>query len=151
LRLAARLTTRGLPAVGRGRLAWLRLDDHPVAAALAARRLSGALEAPLVLALAGPRTEVLEGLLREQDLVVVVTREPAGALARLAVAGSDVPAIACAPLASGPARLLALAGISGGRTLDAPLRAAVQRLAKPPEAHTMALRAPTADPAGADW
>ena len=32
-RLAARLSARELPAVGRGRLAWLALDDHPVAAA----------------------------------------------------------------------------------------------------------------------
>jgi hypothetical protein len=148
LRLAARITGRGLPATGRGRLAWLQRADHPVAAALAARRLSGALEVPVVVALAGPRTEVLEGLLREQDLVVIVAREPQGALARLAVAGCDVPALACAPLAPGPSRLLALAGLAGARTLDPPLRAAVQRLAAPPPADQPAA---AVDQAGADW
>ena len=148
-RLAARLTARGLPAAARGRLAWLRLLDHPVAAALAARRLSGALEAPLVIAVAGPRSDALEGLLREQDLIVVVAREPDGPLARLALARCDVPSIACAPLPHGPARLLALAGLAGARTLDAPLRTAARDLAGPPPspAHATA----SIEAARTDW
>ena len=150
LRLAARLTGRGLAAAARGRLAWVRLAVHPVAAALAARRLSGALEAPVVLALAGPRTEVLEALLREQDLVVIVTEEPEVALARLAVAGCVGPAVGCAPLPIGPARLLALAGLSGARTLDPQLRTAIGRLVQPPAEPVAPPRAAAADPAGAD-
>ena len=70
---------RGLPATARGRLAWMALDAHPVAAAVAARRAAGALEVPLVVVLAGPRCEVVEGLLAEQDLVVVACAEPDGA------------------------------------------------------------------------
>jgi hypothetical protein len=130
-RLAARLSARGLTAVARGRLAWVGLDDHPVAAALAARRLAGAVDAPVVTVIAGPRTAVLEGLLREQDLLVVVARDPGGALARLAVATSEVPAVACPPLAAGPARLLAAAGLAGPRALDPRTRAALERLGEP--------------------
>ncbi len=130
-RLAARLTTRGLAAQARGRLAWLELDEHPVAAALAVRRVSGAVDVPVVTVLAGPRTAVLEGLLREQDLVVVVARDPGGALARLAVATSEVPAVACPPLPVGPARLLAAAGLAGARVLDARAMAAIERLGEP--------------------
>ena len=126
-RLAARLTARGLPSTARGRLAWLPLERHPVAAALASRRAAAALEVPLVIALAGPRTDALEGLLREQDLVVVVTRDPDGPLARLAVAASEVPAVACPPLAAGP-RLLALAGLAGSRALPEPVRESARTL-----------------------
>lgn len=131
-RLAARLTTRGLPAAARGRLAWLSLAEHPVAAALTARRASGALQVPLVLALAGPRSEVLEGLLEEQDLVVVVATDPDGALARIAVASSPVPAVACRPCATGPARMAALAGLTGRRGLAEPVRDAIDALRRPP-------------------
>ena len=129
-RLAVRLSARGLAATPRGRLAWLQLAPHPVAAALAVRRLAAAVEVPVVVALAGPRNPVLEGILREQDLVVIVTPDPGGALARLAVSTSEVPAVACAPLA-GPARLLAGAGLAGAARLEPQLRAAVQRLAEP--------------------
>jgi hypothetical protein len=126
-RLAARLTARGLPSTARGRLAWLPLESHPVAAALASRRAAGAIEVPLVTALTGPRTDVLEGLLREQDLIVVVTQDPDGPLARLAVATAEIPAVACPPLAAGP-RLLALAGLAGPRALAEPARDAARTL-----------------------
>ncbi len=132
VRLAARLTARGLPAAGRGRLAWLHLAEHPVAAAVAARRAAGALEVPLVVVLAGPRCEVVEGLLGEQDLVVVVAGEPDGPLARLAVAGCAGAALAHASCAPGPARWLALAGLAGARGLDGPLPGLVTELAEPP-------------------
>lgn len=130
-RLAVRLRARGLPATARGRLAWIQLADHPVAAALAARRLSGAVEVPVVVVLAGPRGAVLEALLREQDLAVIVTRDPGGALGRLAVSTCEIPAVACAPLPAGPARLLAAAGLAGARALDTPVRIALQRLFEP--------------------
>ena len=131
-RLAARLTARGLPAAARGRLAWMRLDDHPVAAAVAARRAAGALEVPLVVVLAGPRCEVVEGLLGEQDLVLVVTGEPDGPLARLAVASCAGAALAHGPCGPGPARWLALAGLAGARGLAVPARGLVRELAAPP-------------------
>jgi hypothetical protein len=130
-RLAARLTARGLPTTARGRLAWLQLADHPVAAALAARRAAAALEVPVVLALAGPRTDALEALLREQDLAVVVSPDPEGALARIAVATSPVPAVACPPLPAA-ARVVAFTGVGGPRLLAEPVRAAVRRLVAAP-------------------
>lgn len=127
-RLAARLTARGLPAVGRGRLAWLALEDHPVAAALATRRAAGALEVPLVVVLAGPRCDVIEGMLAEQDLVVVATPEPDGPLARLAVAGCPVAALPCAPPAPGMSRWVARSGVASTRGLPLPLRSLVREL-----------------------
>ena len=139
-RLAARLSARGLPAVGRGRLAWLRLEDHPVAAALATRRAAGALEVPLVAVVAGPRCDVVEGLLGEQDLVLVVAGDPAGPLARLAVASCAGAALAHGHCPPGPARGLALAGLTGARGLALPVRALVRDLAEPPLAPAEAAR-----------
>ena len=110
----------------------MRLDDHPVAAAVAARRAAGALEVPLVVVLAGPRCEVVEGLLGEQDLVLVVTGDPDGPLARLAVAGCAAPALAHGPCGPGPARWIALAGLAGARGLAVPARGLVRELAAPP-------------------
>jgi hypothetical protein len=134
-RLAARLSARGLPAVARGRLGWVALDAHPVAAAVAARRASGALEVPLVVVLAGPRCEAVEGLLAEQDLVVFACAEPDGPLARLAIAGCAGAALACAAPPPGPARWLARSGAAGGRALPLALRSLVRELAAvpPPE------------------
>lgn len=129
-RLAARLAARGLPAVARGRLAWMPLEDHPVAAAVAARRVSGALEVPFVVVLAGPRCDVIEGVLAEQDLVVVAAAEPEGPLARLAVSACVCAALACAPPATGPSRWAARSGATA-RGLAAPLRSLVRELAQP--------------------
>jgi len=131
-RLAARLAGRGLPATGRGRLAWVALDDHPVAAAVAARRIAGALEVPFVSVLAGPRCEVVEGLLAEQDLVLVVAEDPDGPLARLAIESCTPAALACLPCGAGAARWLALAGLAGERVLPGPVRGLVRDLAGPP-------------------
>jgi hypothetical protein len=131
-RLAARLSARGLAAAGCGRLAWMALDDHPVAAAVAARRAASAVDVPLVVVLTGPRCEVVEGLLGEQDLVVVCT-DPDGPLARLAVAGCAAAALACAPPPPGPSRWLARSGAAGPRGLRAPLRSLVRELAAPGE------------------
>jgi hypothetical protein len=132
-RLAARLTARGLPAVARGRLAVLALEDHPVAAAVAARRAAGALEVPLVTVITGPRCEVIEGVLAEQDLVVVACAEPDGPLARLAVAGCSAAALACEAPPPGPARWLARTGIAGSRALPVPLRSLIRELGQLPE------------------
>jgi hypothetical protein len=112
-RVAARLAARGLAATAHGRLAWLPLSDHVVAASVAARRASAALDVPLVVALAGPRCDIVEGLLSEQDLVVVVTVDPEAPLARLAVSGCTRPAEARKP-PRGVRRMLALAGLAAG-------------------------------------
>jgi len=130
-RLAARLTARGLPAAARGRLAWLRVDDHPVAASVAVRRAAGALDVPLVTVLGGPRCEVIEGLIEEQDLVLVVAGEPDGPLVRLAVDSCAVAAVAHRACAPGPARWLALAGLAGAHGLAGPVRGLVRELAAP--------------------
>jgi hypothetical protein len=131
-RLAGRLTARGLPAAARGRLGWMAFDAHPVAAAVAARRASGALEVPLVVVLAGPRCHVVEGLLAEQDLVVFACAEPDGPLARLAVAGCAGAALACAAPPPGPSRWLARPGAPATRGLPRALRSLVRELAAVP-------------------
>jgi hypothetical protein len=117
-RVAARLAARGLRAAAHGRLAWLALDDHVLAASVAARRAAAVLDVPFVVALAGARCDIVEALLAEQDLVLVVTAEPDGALARLAVAACPRPASACPPLAAAR-RALALSGLAGARALPA--------------------------------
>jgi len=139
-RLAARLSARGFAAAARGRLAWVALDDHPVAAAVAARRVAGALEVPLVTVVGGPRCEVVDGLLAEQDLVLVVAEEPEGPLARLAVESCTAAALACGPLAAGAARCLALGGLAGPRALAGPVRELVRDLAEPPALELEELR-----------
>jgi len=130
-RLAARLSARDLPATARGRLAWVALEAHPVAAAVAARRAAGALELPFVTVLAGPRCDVVEGLLADQDLVVIAATDPEGPLARLAVAGCVAAAVACAPPAPGPPRWAARSGFAGTRRLPAPVRSLVRELSAP--------------------
>jgi hypothetical protein len=126
-RLAARLAARDLEAGPRGRLVWLSLPAPDTAAVPAARRADAAVGVPLVVAPAQPRSPVLDGLLGEQDLIVVATEDPDGPLARLAaaeLAEHAAPVIAARPL-TGPARMLALAGLAGARMLDDPLRAMV--------------------------
>jgi hypothetical protein len=120
-RVAARLTARGLAAAAHGRLAWLALDDHVVAASVAARRASAALDVPLVVALCGPRCDIVEALLGEQDLVVVVTADPHAPMARLAVAGCARPATARRP-PHGVRRMLALAGLASRALESEPRR-----------------------------
>jgi len=113
-RVAARLSARGLGATAHGRLAWLPLDDHVVAASMTARKVAAALDVPFVVALSGARCDLVESLLDEQDVVLVVAGDSHGALARLAVAGCSRHAAACAPV-HGMQRLLALAGIARRR------------------------------------
>lgn len=121
-RLVARLDSRGLEAVARGRLAWLALAGSSVAAAAACVRAEAATEGPTVVAVTGPRCGALDALLDESDLVVIVLpRDADPALAELALAGlaaCGAPVIAWPPLSGASARLLALAG--RGRMRDAP-------------------------------
>jgi hypothetical protein len=119
-RLVARLTAQGLAAQGRGRVVVVALPDDDAAAAAAARRAAAAAgEAPVVLALGGPRGAALEALLDGQDLCVVTIRPGARpALAALARAGLEArlgPGAVCttevAPRPFGP--LTASAGTRG--------------------------------------
>jgi hypothetical protein len=119
-RLAARLTAHVVPAVPRGRLAWLALPAEPAEAAEAVRRASALVDGPLVTALGGARPPELEGLVAEHDLAIVAA-EPESALARAALArlaAGGVAASACRPLRRGMPRALALAGLATPR-LDA--------------------------------
>jgi hypothetical protein len=122
-RLAARLAARELVVRAAGRLVWLTLPPAPVEAARTLDRLLGWLDAPVVTALAGPRTPELDSLIVAHDLVVAV-HPPASAgispfgraaLAALALGGlgdEAVRAVTCEPLAGGFARWRALAGLA---------------------------------------
>lgn len=115
-RLAGGLAARGHDARAAGRLVvvWLAGSDDD--AALEARRvLAAAGSAPAVLALGGPRAAAFDGLLVDQDLVVVGTRSGADPIvARLAVAGlaGGVRACACEIPVTHLARSLAVAGVA---------------------------------------
>ena len=99
----------------RGRLAWVSLDPADPHLVVAARRVT-LVAAPAVLAITSPRTAATDAALAEQDLLVVVTADPQGPLARLATAGlSGVPVVMVPPLTRGPARSLARAGVRPAR------------------------------------
>jgi hypothetical protein len=118
-RLAARLAARDLPAVARGRLAWLALPADAAEAGAAVRRASAAVDRPLVTALAGARPAALEDLVAEHDLAIVAA-DPAGPLARVALAdlaARGLDARACRPLRRGLPRTIALAGLAASREL----------------------------------
>jgi hypothetical protein len=115
-RLAAQLDAHGVEAVPRGRLAWATLPAGEGPAVAAARR-AAALGAPAVLAVTAPRSDTVDGLLAEQDLLVIVAADPDGPLAALAAAGlsgATAATATVAPIPAGPRRALALAGIAGG-------------------------------------
>jgi hypothetical protein len=116
-RLAAQLVARDLPAVARGRLAWLALPGEPEAAAAAVRKASTLVDGPLVTGLAGARPPELEALVAEHDLAVVAA-DPDTPLARAALAGlaaRGIDAVACPPPRRGLPRRLALAGLAAPR------------------------------------
>jgi hypothetical protein len=116
-RLASRLTARDMPAVARGRLAWLDLPVEPSAAAAAVRRASELVDGPLVTALAGARPPELETLVAEHDLAIVAA-DPGTPLARAAVAdlrSRGLEAAAHRPLPRGLVRALAVAGLAAPR------------------------------------
>jgi hypothetical protein len=116
-RLSASLAARGMPAVARGRLAWLRLPADPAKTAAVLRHASAAVNGPLVTALAGPRPPALEELVAEHDLAIVAA-DPEGPLARAALArlvARGVDARAHRPLRRGLPRAIALAGLAASR------------------------------------
>jgi hypothetical protein len=119
-RLAARLASQGLAATACGRLAWLALDPDPAEAAGQFRRCAAAAAGPpLVLAVAGARPEPFEPLLADLDLgvaVLPVDIDPAlRALAVTRLPGRDRAVVA--PLAAGPPRWAAMAGLARLRSL----------------------------------
>jgi hypothetical protein len=110
-RLVANLRSRSLPAVARGRLAWVALDtDGPALA----RRALAVVAVPAVVAVTGPRTAAADELFAEQDQIVLVV--PADAdprlveLARDGLAEWNVPVTVRGPLLNPGARTTALAG-----------------------------------------
>jgi hypothetical protein len=114
-RLATRLEGQGLSAQPRGRLVWVPL---PADGAEAAARRVALVCRHTVLAVAAPRTAKVDELLAEQDLIVVVTADPDGPLARLALAApGTAPVIAVRPLGRGLARALACGGVRPGRSI----------------------------------
>ena len=119
-RTAQRLADRGAAATACGRLAWLVLDDDPAAAAASAHRaVAAAADAPAVVAVAAPRPAPFESLLAAADLAVVVLPSDADpALASLALSGLPArSATVQPPLAPGPARWAAMAGLARLRGL----------------------------------
>jgi hypothetical protein len=115
-RLAARLDSHGLPVRARGRLVWVPLPAGDATAAAVRRAML--VGAPAVLALTVPRTAALEELLAEQDVLLVVARDPDEPLARLATAGHHTsPVLVARALGRGPARTFARHGLLAPRPL----------------------------------
>jgi hypothetical protein len=118
-RLAARLQAHGVAATACGRLAWLPLDQDPAVAAALFERCLGLAAVPVVLAVAGPRPAEFEPLLARLDLAAAVlpaTADPALCdLARATLPART--AIVVPPLAAGPPRWAALAGLARLRSL----------------------------------
>jgi hypothetical protein len=114
-RVGGRLEAHGFEAVVRGRLAWVRLDPDESHFATAARRVT-LIAAPAVLAITAPRSVALDEVLAEQDLLVIVTADPEGPLARLVSSGLPaVPLVPVRPFSRGPRRALARAGVRAPR------------------------------------
>ena len=114
-RLAARLGAHGLAARPQGRLVWVRLSADE--AHVTVRRVA-AMGAPVVFAVTAPRTPALDELLAEQDLIVVVTADAEGPLARLALAVHPATrTLVAPPLRRGPARSLARGGVRPARAI----------------------------------
>ncbi len=119
-RIAARLEAHGLEPRVRGRLAWVRLDPASPDLASLAWQVT-LLAAPVVFAVTAPRTPAIDAALVEQDLVVLVTGEPDGALAAAAVAGLG-RVVTARPLSRGLGRELSRAGVRPA----APIRTLLQ-------------------------
>lgn len=131
-RAAAALRSRGLEATAGGRLVYLELPAEPIQAAAALARAEAAARAPAVLVVAGPRTDELDRVLVEQDLLVVLGRDDDAPTARLvaeSLAELGRPIVVCP---SAPGRLagaLALVGLGGGALCRPTLGPALEALA----------------------
>lgn len=116
-RLAARLRARGHDARAGGRLVVVAVSAGIDEAA----RAAAASDAPAVLAVAGPRDERVDAVLRSQDRVLAAGDGLVAELAAQGVAADGVPARTLALPRAPAARALAASGI----VLAAPLRPVV--------------------------
>ena len=141
-RLAATLSDRGHDATATGRLAVVRLAAdlaHAAPEAVRARAAAGA--DPSVVALAGPRDQTADELLRSSDAVLVADGDET--VLDLALAGLSSFGVLSAPLnVPEPTPAVARALAAGGQALLPPLRGAVTAaLAETPLLYTCAATA----------
>lgn len=128
-RTAARLREHGLKAQPSGRLVVCILPDDAAQAVAAAERVAGSVRGPMAVALAGPRDEQIDVLLRVQDVIVLASRpgdDPELAvIARESLSALATPVVGC-QVAPGPlARAVALAGVSAPASLRSALAPAL--------------------------
>ena len=111
-RLAASMMARGLAVQAVGRLVAVALDDEPsVAVAEAGRVAAAAGDAPVVIALCGPRDAAFDSLLAEQDVAVAAVQDAPDELVRLGIAAleeTSLRAVAAPGLTAASARAAAM-------------------------------------------
>lgn len=113
-RLAASMTARGLDVQPSGRLVLVALDAAPsVAAAEAGRVAAAAGDAPVVVALCGPRDGAFDQLLAVQDVAVVASADVPEEVVRLGVGALEATSCraVAAPALSALAMWAARAGL----------------------------------------
>jgi hypothetical protein len=113
-RLASSLDARGIQARATGHLVVVNLDaDAAIAAGEAARAAAAADDAPMVLALCGPREPDFDLVLAAQDVAVVATGDAPDELVRLGVGALEDIArrAAAAPALGAAAARAARAGL----------------------------------------
>jgi hypothetical protein len=121
--LAGSLRARDLRVTAGGRLVRVDLPDEPEAATAAAGHAEAAADAPAVFACAGPRTDALDDLLADRDLLLLAAADPDSPLTSLALESLAElgPAVAALPTVVPPvSRALALAGLSPPTTVSLP-------------------------------
>lgn len=117
-RLATSLRGRDVPAVAGGRVVRATLPADPDDAVASAERLYAATDAPVVLVIAGPRTDTIDALLARQDALVVasdrvgVDVDPVAELAARRLAELGPPVETLNPALPPLTRALATAGIA---------------------------------------
>ncbi|MFL5819184.1 MAG: hypothetical protein ACJ76S_00675 [Solirubrobacteraceae bacterium] len=129
-RLAARLASRGVEAESSLRLVRVPLPRPSAAAVATAQRAGGVAQAPVALALAGPREPEIDELLRRQDVIVLACRpdeDPALAcMARESLSGLAAPVVTCQVGTGLSSRALTLAGVGSAGGLRGALWPALE-------------------------
>lgn len=117
-RLATSLRGRDVPAVAGGRVVRATLPADPDEAVASAERVYAATDAPVVLVIAGPRTDAIDALLARQDALVVASDpvvadpDPVAELAARRLAELGPPVETLSPALPPLTRALATAGIA---------------------------------------
>jgi hypothetical protein len=117
-RLATSLRTRDVPVVAAGRVVRATLPADPAEAVAGAERVYAATDAPVVLVIAGPRTEAIDAMLARQDALLVASDrigakpDPVAELAARRLAGLGPPVETLTPALPPLTRALATAGIA---------------------------------------